>query len=151
MELVDAATAHGYYLMVKFYWDKVNDLCKEPRLKEVLTTLFLLYAVDRISEYSLTFYETGVLGSTSLKTYREIREKLLARIRPNALTIVEAFDYSDDNLHSAIGRSDGKAYETLLDWAMNKNDVNQPEHAEGIRQAALKLKEEAEKIMRAKL
>lgn len=148
---MDAATAHSYYLMVKFYWDKINELCKEPRLKEVLTTLFLLYAVERISEYSLSFYETGVLGSTSLKTYRQIREKLLARVRPNALTIVEAFDYSDGNLHSAIGRSDGKAYETLLDWAMHKNDVNQPAHSEGIRQAALKLMEEGQRLMKAKL
>jgi len=29
-------------------------------------------------------------------------------------------------LHSAIGRSDGKAYETLLQWAKDSNDVNSP-------------------------
>lgn len=79
-------------------------------MKEVLKSLFLLYAIDKINEYSISFYETGVLGSTSLKTYRLIREKLLSKIRPNALTIVESFDYSDDNLHTAIGRHDGKAY-----------------------------------------
>ena len=44
MELVEAATAHGYNLMVKFYWAKVELLCKDAKLKEVLTTLFLLYA-----------------------------------------------------------------------------------------------------------
>ena len=76
---------------------------------------------------------------------------MLAKIRPNALTIVEAFDYSDGNLHSAIGRRDGKAYWTLLDWAKNKNDVNQPVHAEEIRRMAVNLKEETMRVMKAKL
>jgi hypothetical protein len=62
---------------------------------------------ERIGEYSASFYETSVLGATSLKTIRALREKLLARVRPNALSIVEAFAYSDDNLHTAIGRSNG--------------------------------------------
>lgn len=44
MELVEAATAHGYNLMVRFYWAKIAELCKDAKLKEVLTTLFLLYA-----------------------------------------------------------------------------------------------------------
>lgn len=88
MELVDAATAHGYNLMVKYFWKKVNDLCTDAALKEVLTSLFQLYAVDKICEYSMSFFETGVLGSTSLSAYRNIREELLVKIRPNALTIV---------------------------------------------------------------
>lgn len=107
---MDAATAHGYNLMVKYFWKKVNDLCTDAALKEVLTTLFQLYAVDKISDYSLSFFETGVLGSTSLSTYRTIREELLTKLRPNALAIVEAFDYSDNTLHTAIGRKDGQAY-----------------------------------------
>jgi hypothetical protein len=45
LELVDAATAHGYNLMVKFFWAKTVELCKDNKLKEVLTALFLLYAV----------------------------------------------------------------------------------------------------------
>jgi hypothetical protein len=39
----------------------------------------------------------------------------------------------------------------LLDWAKNKNDVNQEVHAAGIRAHALKLKEEASRLFRAKL
>jgi hypothetical protein len=36
----------------------------------------------------MSFFETGVLGPTSLKTYRQVREQLFTKIRPNALTIV---------------------------------------------------------------
>jgi acyl-CoA oxidase len=151
LELVDAATAHGYNLIVKYYWQRIEALCKDAKLKEVLTTLFRLYAIDKISDYSLSFYEAGVLGSTSLKTYRSIREQLLAKIRPNALALVESFSYSDSNLHSAIGRADGKAYETLYDWAKNKNDVNDPKFSEDIRAKAIQLLSETSSRMKARL
>lgn len=48
-------------------------------------------------------------------------------LRNEALGLVEAFCYDDNTLKSAIGRRDGKAYETLLDWAKNSNRVNRPE------------------------
>ena len=41
------------------------------------------------------------------------------------MNLVEAFGYDDNTIHSAIGTSDGKPYEKLLDWAKNKNVVNQ--------------------------
>ncbi len=58
---------------------------------------------------------------------------LFTEIRPDALALVEAFQYSDNTLHSAIGRADGKAYETLLNWARNSNDVNSPHVAVQLR------------------
>jgi len=39
---------------------------------------------------------------------------------------VEAFLFSDNALASALGRSDGKVYETLWDWMKNKNKMNEP-------------------------
>lgn len=45
LELVDAATAHGYNIMVKYNEAKIEHLCKDPNLKEVLTNLFRLYAI----------------------------------------------------------------------------------------------------------
>jgi acyl-CoA oxidase len=110
LELVDAATAHGYNIILKYNYGKICELCRDERLKEVLTDLLRLYALERISEYSLSFFETKVLSATSLKTYRSLREKLLAKIRPNALNIVEAFSYSDNTLHTALGRQEGRAY-----------------------------------------
>jgi hypothetical protein len=41
---------------------------------------------------------------------RQLREKILEEIRPDALTIAEAFEYSDHSLASAIGTADGKIY-----------------------------------------
>jgi len=47
-------------------------------------------------------------------------------LRPEALALVEAFGYHDNTLASAIGQSDGKAYERMLEWAQKHNRVNRP-------------------------
>ena len=52
----------------------------------------------------------GVITSSTLKNIESLRERLLSQIRPDALTIVQAFEYDDNTLHSAIGCHDGKAY-----------------------------------------
>ena len=58
---------------------------------------------------------------------RGIIKKLLAEIRPNAVTIVDAWNFHDYELNSALGRYDGNVYETLFEWAkkgpMNKTEV----------------------------
>lgn len=69
----------------------------------------------------------GVITSSTLKNVQSLREKLLAELRPDALSIVEAFQYDDNTLHSAIGCADGNVYERLLDWSKNHNIVNKEE------------------------
>lgn len=38
-------------------------------------------------------------------------------LRPNAVALVDAFDIPDRVLNSALGRYDGKVYETLYELA----------------------------------
>ena len=59
-----------------------------------------------------------------MKNIQNLREKLLAELRPEALTIVESFEYDDNTLHSAIGCADGNVYERHLDWSKNYNIIN---------------------------
>ena len=66
----------------------------------------------------------GVITSSTLKNIQNLREKLLAELRPDVLTIVESFEYDDNTLHSAIGCADGNVYERLLDWSKNHNIIN---------------------------
>lgn len=51
----------------------------------------------------------------------------MKQLRPEALGLVDSFCWHDNSLHSAIGCSDGKAYERMLDWVKNHNRVNKPE------------------------
>ncbi|KAH3857685.1 hypothetical protein DPMN_100297 [Dreissena polymorpha] len=42
---------------------------------------------------------------------------LFAEIRPNAIVLVEAFDYEDEVLQCCLDRYDGNVYEALFEYA----------------------------------
>ena len=44
---------------------------------------------------------------------------MFAFLRPDAVALVDAFDWHDDTLASALGRYDGKVYESLFEMAKN--------------------------------
>jgi acyl-CoA oxidase len=44
--------------------------------------------------------------------------ELLNDLRPNAVALVDAFDFPDGILDSALGRFDGKVYEAMYDYAL---------------------------------
>lgn len=52
---------------------------------------------------------------------------LLKQVRPEAVPLVDAFDFSDPMLNSALGRYDGDVYNHLYQWAQraprNKQQV----------------------------
>lgn len=52
--------------------------------------------------------------------------RLLAELRPNAVGLVDSFDYHDEILSSALGAYDGQVYERLLESAM-KSPLNAKE------------------------
>lgn len=51
----------------------------------------------------------------------------MAKIRPNAVALVDAWQFSDRQLRSVLGRYDGRVYENMLKWAkespFNKKEV----------------------------
>lgn len=59
-------------------------------------------------------------------------EELLTLIRPNAVSIVDAFDIPDWVLNSALGSSDGNVYQRIFEEAqkspLNKEPVNKSFH-----------------------
>lgn len=40
-------------------------------------------------------------------------------MRPNAVGLVDCWDYDDKELKSVLGRRDGNVYPALLQWAQN--------------------------------
>jgi hypothetical protein len=49
--------------------------------------------------------------------------------------MMEAFEYSDNILQSAIAHSNCRPYENLIDWARRHNTVNRPEERDQIIEA----------------
>ena len=67
------------------------------------------------------------MTSAQIDMVNEAILKLLAALRPNAVTLVDAFDFPDHLLGSVLGRYDGQVYENLYKWALesplNKTQV----------------------------
>lgn len=124
--LTEASTAFIYNWIYKTFMEGVLRLNNES-VRSVMLKLLCLYGIDKILDNAGGFFQGKILDSSAFKLLNEAKEKLLSELRPEALGLVEAFCYDDNTLASAIGRRDGKAYETLFDWAKNYNRVNKPE------------------------
>lgn len=61
-----------------------------------------------------------------MQSVRERLYEIMARLRPNAVAIVDSLDFSDRELNSVLGRRDGNVYPALLEWAQ-KSPINREE------------------------
>jgi hypothetical protein len=73
--------------------------------------LELFYFVFNILNFSVFFifqFQGRFLGATEIGRLRAGYHALLSRLRPDAVAVVDAFDFSDRELRwSALGRRDG--------------------------------------------
>lgn len=71
----------------------------------------------------------GILTDTQITQATQRVKELLALIRPNAVALVDSFDFRDSFLGSVLGRYDGNVYENMFEWAkkspLNKTQVRQ--------------------------
>lgn len=131
--LAEAAIAHINYFTFVASSEKVDGV-KNEKLKVVLQRLEVLFAVNRVLEKPQALFESGYLTGAQFRLIGETKNSLLEKLKSDALGLVEAFLFSDNSLRSALGREDGKVYETLWDWMRNKNKLNQ----EGVHKALMK-------------
>lgn len=90
----------------------------------------MLYGVGILLSKGVLLYELGIFGNGTQLLLENARNLLFDRIRPNALVLVEAWQFSDNILKSAIGNSNG-SYELLYDWAKNHTPFNQLDQKPG--------------------
>ncbi|KAM9818023.1 peroxisomal acyl-coenzyme A oxidase 1 isoform X2 [Syngnathus typhle] len=131
IDLVRASDAHCHYVVVKLFADKLGEIDAAP-LHSVLLTLARLYALHGMSNNSGDFLQAGLLeGSQVIEVTSHIKE-LLSELRPNAVALVDAFDFHDRMLNSILGRYDGNVYENLFEWArrspLNSTEVHESYH-----------------------
>ncbi len=63
------------------------------------------------------FCQAGLLTVPQLAQISQRLKGLLSDIRPNAVALVDVFDYRDEMLNSVLGRYDGNVYEHMFEWA----------------------------------
>ncbi|KAJ8002052.1 hypothetical protein DPEC_G00175800 [Dallia pectoralis] len=131
IDLVRASDAHCHYVVVKLFAAKLDEI-KDPAIHSALNTLALLYALQGIAQHSGDFLQAGLLSISQLPQVSQSLKQLLAQLRPNAVALVDAFDFRDEMLNSVLGRYDGNVYEHMFEWArrspLNKTEVHESYH-----------------------
>lgn len=96
----------------------------------VLGDLCRLCAVFWMERELGDFLEDGYMMAEHSKMVRSCVLKLLDTVRPNAVALVDARDFSDFRLKSALGRYDGDVYSAIMDAAL-RDPLNQSEPGPG--------------------
>nr|CAB3219769.1 peroxisomal acyl-coenzyme A oxidase 2 [Phallusia mammillata] len=129
VELVKAAKAYVMQFIVDGFTTFVKGLkCSKPT-KKIFEDLCSLYGLHFINNNSGDFLKLGIITAHHCNLAEEAEIELLGKLRPNAVGIVDAFDFSDFSLDSCLGAYDGNVYERLFDMAklspLNKEQVHQ--------------------------
>jgi len=126
--LTQAAEAHCHLFIAKTFLSKINNV-SDPAVRTVLMDLFQLHAVYLISTDAASFLKGGYMSAEQMDIIEEGLGLCFDKVRPNAVSLVDAFDFTDHHLGSALGRYDGNVYETLYKWAqkspLNKTPVHE--------------------------
>ncbi|WP_426225910.1 acyl-CoA dehydrogenase [Pseudarthrobacter sp. DSP2-3-2b1] len=107
-ELIDAAQAHAELLQWEAFTEALAGIT-DPGTKKVLTWLRDLFGLSLIEKNLAWYLMNGRLSMQRARTVGDYINRLLAKIRPHALDLVEAFGYGEDHVRAEIATGAEKA------------------------------------------
>nr|CAA04688.1 putative acyl-CoA oxidase [Hordeum vulgare subsp. vulgare] len=123
-DLLEAAVAHVQLIIVTKFIEKIEEDIPGPGVKEQLQKLCSIYALHLLHKHLGDSLSTGCVTARQGALANEQLGKLYAQVRPNAVALVDAFDYTDHYLGSVLGRYDGDVYPALYEEAW-KDPLNE--------------------------
>ncbi|KAK4509884.1 uncharacterized protein ATC70_007188 [Mucor velutinosus] len=122
VEIRNISKAHCQFMLVRnFLVTLQNDaeLAKPENksLLAILKTMSFLFALHTIEKELSEFLLSGYLSPEQSAMLKEQILSLLDKVRPEAVGLVDAFALPDYYLHSALGRYDGRVYESMTKMA----------------------------------
>ncbi|KAH8416236.1 hypothetical protein KR222_011745, partial [Zaprionus bogoriensis] len=127
IELTQAAELHGRAFVFHSFHAEITGAKSKQRssaLNRVLEQLLELYLVNVTLKSMGDILRFINLTDSELSKLQVRLETALRKLRPDAVAIVDGFDFRDEQLNSTLGSFDGNAYERLFDAAM-KAPMNQ--------------------------
>lgn len=125
--------AHSQYVLAKSAIDGVGRAQAQglsAATVTVLKRLSDLFALHTIQTSMGDFLEDYYVSPAQCQSLRLQIKALQEQIAGDAVTLMDAFDFPDHYLNSALGSYDGNAYQRLWDSAQ-KADINQRQVADG--------------------
>jgi len=137
VELMQMTWAHGYVMLAHFFLERLKILNEtHPEIAKVVSPLYELYCLtvmdtsyDKGGGFG-DFVAAGVLPPSAKAPVLKRIKELLAIIRPQAVSIMDAWNIPDFILNSCLGRYDGQYVEALYD-STRFEPLNQTDVAEG--------------------
>ncbi|KAI9909705.1 hypothetical protein PsorP6_014786 [Peronosclerospora sorghi] len=124
-----ASTAHTELILLRAFMSGVRSLPSGPE-HEALAQLCSLLGTWLILQSVGDFCQHDYLSSEQLDLVRAQTLRLLPTIRKNCVLLTDAWDFSDFELNSTIGRYDGDIYRALVQRAADE-PLNQSHVPEG--------------------
>ncbi|KAK9716339.1 hypothetical protein RND81_06G226700 [Saponaria officinalis] len=129
-DLLGAALAHCQLIVVLKFIEKLQQDIPGDGVKEQLQALCSIYALSIVNKHLGDFLATDSITPKQASLAQDLLRSLFSKVRPNAVALVDAFNYTDHFLGSALGRYDGNVYPKLFEEAM-KDPMNQTEVLDG--------------------
>lgn len=128
-DLVEAAVAHCQLIVVSKFIDKMKEEIPGKGVKQQLEVLCNVYALFLLHKYQGDFLATGSITPKQGALANDQLRSLYSQVRPNAISLVDAFNYTDHYLGSILGCYDGNVYPKLYDaaWKDPLNDSVVPD------------------------
>ncbi|NXI71961.1 ACOX2 oxidase, partial [Anseranas semipalmata] len=117
VQLVQAAKAHCHYITVKNFAETVEKLENKTGIQKIMKHLCDLFALHGIFSNAGVFLHDRYISGAQMDMVTVSYLDLLGVIRKDAVPLVDAFDFTDKSLNSALGSYDGHVYQRLYEWA----------------------------------
>ncbi|XP_022718895.1 peroxisomal acyl-coenzyme A oxidase 1-like isoform X3 [Durio zibethinus] len=128
-DLVEAAVAHCQLIVVSKFVEKLQQDIPGKGVKRQLEILCNVYALYLLHKHLGDFVTTGCITPKQGALANEQLRLLYSQVRPNAIALVDAFNYTDHYLGSDLGCYDGNVYQKLYEgaWKDPLNDTDVPD------------------------
>lgn len=118
IEISRISKAHCQFMLVRnFLVTLQEDNTLSKPIVSVLKTLSYLFALHTMEKELSEFLLSEYLSPEQSAMLKEQVITLLEEVRPQAVGLVDAFALPDYYLHSALGRYDGRVYESMTKMA----------------------------------
>ncbi|XP_010540819.1 PREDICTED: peroxisomal acyl-coenzyme A oxidase 1-like [Tarenaya hassleriana] len=128
-DLAEAAVAHCQLIVVSKFIAKLEQEINGKGVKKQLENLCYVYALHLLHKHLGDFLTTACITSKQASLASDQLRSLYSQVRPNAVALVDTFNYTDHYLGSVLGRYDGNVYPNLLEeaWKDPLNDSVVPD------------------------
>ncbi|KAF1334169.1 Acyl-coa dehydrogenase/oxidase, partial [Globisporangium splendens] len=127
VDLIEIARVHVFYTVALRFIQHVQELKSSAAHSDLvapLETLCLLYVLHEFDHSAAFFLKEGYMTSTQCELVHDHVLRCCARVRADAVPLVDTFNLSDSVLNSSIGHADGNVYEHILDVATKKTGIS---------------------------